>query len=90
MQLHNEESLKKAESDLKMVARMLDEYIRSASISEGDMADGRYAELESRLLMQKERRKRTGIKKNLERVCIKLQLQISYRTFISIQVVIKQ
>ncbi len=29
---------------------MLDEYIRSASISEGDMVDGRYAELESRYL----------------------------------------
>ena len=29
---------------------MLDEYIRFASISEGDMADGRYAELESRYL----------------------------------------
>ena len=50
MQLHKEESLKKAESDLKVVARMLDEYIRSASISEGDMVDGRYVELESRYL----------------------------------------
>ena len=50
MQLHNEESLKKAESYLKVVARMMDEYIRSASISEGDMVDGRYAEVESRYL----------------------------------------
>lgn len=50
VQLHNEESLKKAESDLKVVARILDEYIRSASISEGDMVDGRYVELESRYL----------------------------------------
>ena len=50
MQLHNEESLRKAESDLKVVARMMDEYIRSASISEGDMVDGRYAEVESRYL----------------------------------------
>ena len=29
---------------------MMDEYIRSASISEGDMVDGRYAEVESRYL----------------------------------------
>lgn len=55
VQLHNEENLKKAESDLKVVGRMLDEYIRSASISEGDMVDGRYAELESRYLDKRER-----------------------------------
>ena len=55
VQLHNEESLKKAESDLKVVARILDEYIRSASISEGDMVDGRYAELESKYLDARER-----------------------------------
>ena len=50
VQLHNEENLKKAESDLKVVVRILDECIRSASISDGDMVDGRYAELESRYL----------------------------------------
>ena len=50
MQLHNEENLKKAESDLKVVARMMDEYIRCASRTEGDMVDGRYAEVESRYL----------------------------------------
>ena len=55
VQLHNEENLKKAESDLKVVVRILDEYIRSASIFEGDMADGWYAELESRYLDKKER-----------------------------------
>ena len=55
VQLHNEESLKKAESDLKVVVRILDECIRSASISEGDMADGRYAELESIYLDARER-----------------------------------
>ena len=55
MQLHNEESLKKAESYLKVVARMMDEYIRSASISDGDMVDGRYAEVESIYLDARER-----------------------------------
>ena len=55
VQLHNEENLKKAESDLKVVVRILDECIRSASISDGDMVDGRYAELESIYLDARER-----------------------------------
>ena len=67
VQLHNEESLKKAESDLKVVARMLDEYIRSASISEGDMVDGRYAEVESRYLDAEGKEKKNRDKKEAEK-----------------------
>ena len=69
MQLHNEESLKKAESYLKVVARMLDEYIRSASISEGDMVDGRYAEVESRYLDGEEKVKKYRDERS-DRKCI--------------------
>ena len=67
MQLHNEESLKKAESYLKVVARMMDEYIRSASISEGDMVDGRYAEVESRYLDAEGKEKKNRDKKEAEK-----------------------
>ena len=67
VQLHNEENLKKAESDLKVVVRILDECIRSASISDGDMVDGRYAQLESRYLDAEGKEKKNRDKKEAEK-----------------------
>ena len=48
--LHMGRASKKAESALETARVMLDEYIRSASVSESDLADGKYVELESRYL----------------------------------------